>query len=109
MLKCALTIGLMEDYGNYSCHVKNQFGFDSKSVEMIALKVDKQSAMTWSVAVTVMVFIILLSAMLFKMQHERGKIREMEAAGLANFEDGNCESINVKQDVNESSTIRSRL
>lgn len=94
-----------EDAGVYRCDALNKIGADSRSINLEITGMP--TIRGWIYGSLIMIFIlILLSVYLcFKVRNSRRQVLEMKAAGLANFEEGNIESINPDLSLDEQADL----
>ncbi|KAJ6633342.1 Platelet-derived growth factor receptor alpha, partial [Pseudolycoriella hygida] len=96
----------IEDDGEFKCVGVNRVG----SVEMFtSLKIENlpEVSLAWVIGISVVIIILIICTiyLLIRFQRERRLRRELKAAGLANFEEGNPESINPELALDEQADL----
>ncbi|KAJ9600280.1 hypothetical protein L9F63_009456, partial [Diploptera punctata] len=98
---------LPELKGEYSCEAKNTFGRDSRKAKIIIT--NEPGPISVGLLVTLLVLVPavlgLLIFLVIKIRRERKLQRELNLAGLANFEKGALENINPELPVDEQAEL----
>ena len=94
-----------EDAGVYRCEAVNKIGADSKSITLEITGMPTIKGWIYGSLILIFILILLSVYLCFKVRKSRRLVLEMKAAGLANFEEGNIESINPDLALDEQADL----
>ncbi|KAL7045402.1 hypothetical protein ACKWTF_002226 [Chironomus riparius] len=96
-----------EDSGYYECIAENRVAKEIKAIELdISTPAGQLSKAIIISVLSIIVLLVLLSLYLcIKVQRKKRQIAELKAAGLANFEEGNIESIDPDVNLDEQADL----
>ncbi|XP_070496401.1 vascular endothelial growth factor receptor kdr-like isoform X5 [Chironomus tepperi] len=96
-----------EDSGYYECVAENRIAKEIKAIELnVSTPTGQLSHAIIVSVISIIVLLVLLSLYLcIKVQRKKRQIAELKAAGLANFEEGNIESIDPDVNLDEQADL----
>lgn len=102
------TFLIMDHAGLYRCEATNKIATISRSLTLEVMNIERSKytkIAVWLIPSLLLILLLIIVIMVFKFKKQKKFVNELKAAGLANFEDGNPDSLNPDLNLDEQADL----